>query len=142
MNPKRQQAIQRYIVNKLYQHLLDSKALDKNHTLEMTSDEMIINTKYLTKDIDSIIKNRPDELQNIILHLEKFDLEQIHPDHAFILKKGNKVEIKNTPASFIPEVIRYLESGKSPQYVDTLTELDRLFYEQKRLASFQDYLFV
>ena len=41
MNPKRQQAIQRYIIHNLYKHLLDNNILEKGHKLELTSDEIL-----------------------------------------------------------------------------------------------------
>lgn len=143
LNPKRQQMIQRFIIHTLYQHFLDSGIVNKSDAVEITSDEIIFNKKNIKKDIESGLKSLPDSIQGAIFHVNNFLIEKIHPNYDFCLRKSDdgKLELKNVPASFVPEVIKYLNSGKESSYREKLIEADRLFYENKRVAVYKDYLF-
>jgi len=142
LNPKRQQRVQKYIMSELYTYLVESGTVSEDIELELTSDEIVFNKKYLKKDIEEALSNLPESINSIEFRLERFSLELIHEGRDFFKRidaDTGEYKIKNTPDRFIPEIIKYLKDKEN--YPNNLVKEDRLFYDDGRLCSFEDTLF-
>ena len=134
LNPKRQQAIQRYIIGQVFAYLLanDIKIED---IVSVSSDEIVIQSSNYN-DILNIMEHRPC-VQDIPFRVDEFCLaKRGNDDFTFYVRyylNGNS-DIKCVPAAYMPEVIRNLR-GESP------TGLDMVFYHDGRLCRFEKPLF-
>ena len=134
LNPKRQQAIQRYIVAKVFAHIL-ANDVDYDDVVSMSSDEIIVcNVSY-----DEVLKIMEERtcVRDIPFHVDEFCLANRGDERfSFYVRyylNGNS-DVKCVPAAYMPEVVRYLR-GEQP------TNLDMVFYHDGRLCRFEEPLF-
>jgi hypothetical protein len=121
LNPARQQTIQKYIIHSIYADLI-KQGVNSNAIKSSSSDELIV---------DGDVKF---ELNQSGVSVEKFVLEQIHPNFSYFVKKTDKIKFKNIPSMNLLEVIKYYNKQK-------VCDFDLCFYYEKRVAKFQESLF-
>lgn len=149
MNPKRQQQIQRSIINNVIHNLIVDGYILEDTKMEVTSDEIVLKKKDFLKNIDHFFKNLPNELKEINFHIKEFKIELLKtreklPENIFLRHDTDSeiVKIKNCPARYIPEVVTFLESNRDIElYKKNLNYLDRLGFEAGRIFHYEDFLF-
>jgi hypothetical protein len=131
LNPKRQQAFQKKIVNEMLERVLkyipDIKEQD---VLSFTADEIIVPNKEGRFDK---IKSLIDSFNNTEWHIEPFKLKKIHPEHSFYVKEfqDNTFEFKQVPVTVFSEVYKYYKGLP-------LNEKDLTFFQEGRLAVYKE----
>ncbi|ASV44223.1 hypothetical protein PBI_SCTP2_208 [Salicola phage SCTP-2] len=144
LNPKRQQTIQKYLMGKMVDVLMDM-GITEDDLMISSPDEIIVDDMDETIDIDKIIQNYPHEIE---FHMDHFMLYRIHEDYNYFVKiytdhsrldgdlgvNANFYELKNVPAPHIAETIKYLFNKEVNEY-------DKTFYMEGRLAQYKDNLF-
>lgn len=133
LDPKRQQRVQKYIINQLCVEL-------KKAGCELTSassDEIIIKSEISVKDIQTILQDVDPKFK--FFRVEKFKFDKINDEHDFFIKKtqtqsGEKLEFKNVPGHLFAQVYK--------QYLgQAVNSYDMLFYHEGFLAEFKEPLF-
>lgn len=133
MNPKRQQKIQRFIINKILASLLEEGWFSEKDLCDYTSDEIV----FMLDDgsnTDSVIEylNRKSSEWGIELHLDTYRLLWLKRAGEDVSEKASKifarefddgrVDFKNVEASLIPQVIKRYKG------INKLDKKDLLFY--------------
>ena len=121
LNPARQQTIQKFIIHSIYMDLI-KQGVSPSSVKSSSSDELIV---------DGDVKF---ELNQNGVSVEKFVLEQIHPNFSYFVQKTDKIKFKNIPSMNFLEVIKYYNKQE-------VCDFDLCFYYEKRIAKFQQSLF-
>lgn len=133
LNAKRQQRIQKYIINQIAEKLLKN-----NLTISSSSsDEVIIENKnnLTTKDIQEILKDLPEEYK--FYRVEHFKLSKIDEENNFYVKNindGEKIEFKNIQGHLFHQVYKKYKNLEINNY-------DLLFYHEGQLAEFKHSIY-
>ena len=136
LNPKRQQKLQKYVINNL------ASLLGKNEydIYSCNSDELIISHKKNSlnkEEVKNILANSPNEFK--FFKIESFCIEKIK-DSDFYLKKSLKenneehVEFKSVPNYLYAQVFKYFHDLPINDY-------DLMFYHENMLAQFKEPYF-
>lgn len=134
LNPARQQTIQKYIIQQLCDTLLKNGC----EISSASSDEIIIKNKTDILEVKDMLKDVDERFK--FFRVEKFQFDRVHEDFDYFIKKTTKengeekVEFKNTPSFFFPQVYKQ-------QYKMALNEYDMLFQHEGHLAEFKEPLF-
>lgn len=135
LNPKRQQRLQKYIINEYCKTLAQHGCVFTS----ASSDEIIIENQDMNvADIKEMLKNVPEKHK--FFRVEEFMFEPIIEGRDFFIKttyqedQENKIEFKNVASHFFAQV--YKKHFDLP-----LHENDLLFYHEGFLSQFKEALF-
>jgi hypothetical protein len=135
LSPKRQQKIQKFIMHKLFNWLLDNSIIDEKSISFSSADELVINKSFIDTDVLGEINSWIDK-NEFDFHVTEFKLINLHEDYTFMYKEYNsgKIEFKNVPQKNFCEVIKHFTKEK-------ISEYDLLFMDDGRLSKFKSPLF-
>jgi hypothetical protein len=129
LNPKRQQRLQRFMMDQIW-HRLDRAGIE---VIGATSDELIIPLGNEPGDM-------PDAVERLLdvgydLHVDTFRLTQVG-DKSFFKREylDGSFDLKGVPAHYYAEVLQHV-LGNEP------TEMDRTSFFEKRVVRFLEPLF-
>lgn len=144
LNPKRQQHMERYMVESLIKELIDWKVLKLEDFYGYTTDEIILNE---TPNTIVLAYNKFDSIYNIAtsgeivdddniskeltVHIEDFTLEKLEP-YDFWVKKdhyGDILSIKKVPIVYYLQVLKHLNNKP-------VVEEDMMFLYEKLPCKF------
>jgi hypothetical protein len=146
--PKKQQQIQKCIINHISNWIVVDNCELEDHVFVNGTDEILILNQcneVLPEDISpdinsfsitSVLKRLPE--YNDILNISIFRLIQIHPEKSFYVKEHlyeDKIEFKQVPSIFFPQVFKYYFKLLPVCYNDLL------FYHEGQKATFTTPLF-
>lgn len=144
MNPKRQQKIQKYIINQVLEYLLGNKFFSEDDLRDYTSDEIVflINDDTPMDDIYSHLVAKEKEL-DINLHKDTYTLRWLRRRGEKAEEKATKifarefddgrVDFKNVESSLIPQVYKHYKG------IEDLDEKDLLFYHSNGMLAQYKY---
>lgn len=132
LNPKRQQAAERYITEELILRLLDTELtnLKPEDFYGYTTDEIILNYTDKVAELFDGMHNTVTKLNEgrkyIDVHVESFELKQLKP-YDFWVKLSNRYgtvsDIKKVPVVYFLQVLRYLnDESVQPEDMEFLYE--------------------
>jgi hypothetical protein len=138
--PKKQQSLQKNVITKIIDLLIDIVKVDKETIIASTSDELIIDVTdyefckkdYLFEMVTAIVMN----IDGWPIHGEYFSLKNLGKGCFFkvIHSDGDKIQFKNVPASFFPQAYKKL-------YDKPLNEKDMTFIFENQEAVFKQPYF-
>jgi hypothetical protein len=134
LNAKRQQKIQKYIMNEISCFLI-SEGLKEEDIISCSADEVCFELHNLT-NIKEIMQNR-NVLNDIDFHVDIFELNDLSNDRTLYYKKNvdnDFVEFKSIPSYYILECIKKYEKKE-------IDHRDKLFLFEGRVCQFNDKLF-
>jgi hypothetical protein len=144
--PKKQQQIQKCIINEISNSIGVENSELNDHIFVNGTDEILIldqwNDPEPPTDINSfpatdVLTKLPEKYNNII-DISIFRLIQIHPEKSFYVKEHlyeDKIEFKQVPSIFFPQVFKYYFKLLPVCYNDLL------FYHEGQKATFTTPLF-
>ena len=134
LNPKRQQTIQKHIMEKLTKQLIDL-GLEESDILNCTSDELIFEYKEEYSHVIEKLNNK-SILPNIDFHVELFVLYRLLEDKPYYYKKdlNHKITLKGIPNHSILESIKYIEGND-------IEKKDLQFMFEGRLCEFSSSIY-
>lgn len=144
--PSRQQHVQRYIMSKIKQHLLDSWSIKEPDFISTSSDEIVFKSNCFQEMTGNIVGKKKNHIyeckipgiEGIRLRVTVFRLIQMGSEkYKFFVKyyEDGRKEIKQVDGSYLPEVIKFFEGRR------VIPKYDRLFIRDGRLCQFKDSLF-
>ena len=130
INPKRQQKIQKYLINHILAFLLDGNYFQESDLKDYSSDEIVFEVDksfdiHYVKNI--LFKNFPD----IELHIDKYQLillKQNDVQPIFIRKFPNKIDFKSVESSIMPQCIKHIKNMP-------LNDYDLMFYHSNGMLA-------
>lgn len=132
LNPKRQQTIQKYMISLIVDALIQNGYQEEDF-FSTSSDEIVVKDDTI-ETIADIIDNT-DIINDFELHIERFTLNQVHPEHSFFVKEfdSGEVEFKNVPVFNMAEVVKHY-------FGCPLNDKDLSFFHEGRIAQFKEPL--
>lgn len=134
LNPKRQQTVMKHRMATVFKGLINEGVSD-SAIFSSSPDEIVIG--YTPQNETRVRAFLSTEGEGAGLHIDSFKLEQAHPEKPFFLKRHidhGKLELKNVPKFYVPEVIRHLKGEPSQA-------MDRYFMHEGRLCQYAEPLY-
>ena len=127
MNPKRQVTIEKVMIDKLAEKILEKEIFSKEDIYGTSHDEIIFNIKndcpIADVEVDNII-NAIQQVANelhIDVHFDTFTVKQIKPLDSFVkIKKDGSIEFKCVDSSLMPQVYKHVMGEKDLNKEDLL----------------------
>jgi hypothetical protein len=135
LNPKRQQQVQKHIMNELIDLLL-LKGLNTENIISCSSDEIVFEKDNISFDLFEFMDNR-EILNDIEFHVNCFELKTLEEGKNLLYKKDladNSVAFKGINSNYIFECIK--KYNNQPINVSDIT-----FYHEGRLCQYIKPLF-
>lgn len=128
MNPKKQQAHQKEIINNIINYLI-TNGVDTKHIISKSPDEVVVDCTDIKYSFLDEVKECTDLPYQ--MRIERFTLHQIENKKHFYKKdiNGNIIDIKGVEGYLYAQVMRRL-------FNEEITENDLVFYAEKQLAKF------
>lgn len=131
--PKKQQRIQKFIMNIVKNHLIEH-GMKEEDICASSPDEIVFEYDKF-KNFKEVLND--DKIKALDLHMDVFTLNAIDDNVDGFIKRfeSNKnIEIKNCNMKVMPEVIKFLKS-------EPLTENDLYFFDEGRIAQYKEPVF-
>lgn len=132
--PKKQQKIQKYIMNMIFEELINHGLTDQ--AINATSPDELVFHLDDSESFDFMKVLKLDKFKDFSFHIEVFELKKIKSDVDVYIKdfKNKKgFEIKKCNVKIMAEVIKFIE-GKE------LDKKDLAFYDEGRIAFYEEPL--
>lgn len=141
INPKRQTKVERYLIEKVLNYLIDTNILNEEQIRSVCTDEIVaeLNEGFdkeevcqLAKELESNIK----ELLNIEVDIEIYKLTNIGEEKFFVKNFINKdgVDLMCVPNIFFPQAFKKCFNLE-------INENDLIFIEEGHIAKFLEPIF-
>lgn len=105
INPKRQQTIQKFIINNILNFVVYNKIFDINQLKDYTSDEIIFEGDISEENMQKL--KQFTDYMNVNMHFEKFTIKRLPPQNIYVKKMDNgNVEFKCVENSIMPQVYK------------------------------------
>ena len=139
-NPKRQQKIQRYIIDNILSFLLNEGLFAEDNLKDYTSDEIVfvIDDKTPIQTVFAELRKKEKEW-HIDLHLDTYTLRWLKKKSDDANEKANKifarefddgrVDFKNVEASLVPQVLKHYNG------INDINGKDLMFYNSNGLLA-------
>lgn len=131
INPKRQQTIQRYIIEKILLAILDSNLYSKAQLKDYTSDEIVFisdSAEYIRQSMSTI--DNVAKTLGVDIHLDGFKLVRLNPYDFYVREMfDGAVSFKCIESSLMPQAIKHYFG------INTLNDKDLTFYNSNGLLA-------